>query len=145
LFTSHGVSLLETICRMMPTAFRDLSRPAPEVGRFFQGVQRALGSLGAWEGPAAVIATDGKYLVGALDRMGLRPLRYVVTTSGRLVLGSEIGAVAVPFEEVQETGQLDPGESIAIDLRERRVLRPREALDRVIAETHINFAELSEH
>jgi glutamate synthase (ferredoxin) len=144
LFTSHGVSLLETLCRMMPMAFRDLSRLPPEHVRFFQGVQRALGSLGAWEGPAAVIATDGTYLVGTLDRMGLRPLRYMITTSGRLVLGSEIGAVAVPFEEVLETGQLDPGESIALHLPTLRVLRPREALDRVIAETRINFAELSE-
>jgi glutamate synthase domain-containing protein 2/glutamate synthase domain-containing protein 1/glutamate synthase domain-containing protein 3 len=145
LFTSHGVSLLETLGRMMPMAFRDLPRLSPEAVRFFQGVQRALGSLGAWEGPAAVIATDGTYLVGTLDRMGLRPLRYVVTTTGRLILGSEIGAVHVPFEEVQETGQLDPGESIALHLPERRVLRAREALDRVIAETSINFAELSEH
>ena len=145
LFTSHGVSLLETLTRMMPMAFRDLTRLTPEAHAFTRGVQRALGSLGAWEGPAALVATDGKYLVGKLDRMGLRPLRYTVTRSGRLILGSEIGAIAVPFDDVRETGQLDPGEAIAVHLPDRRVLHADEVLDRVVAETSINFAELAEH
>jgi glutamate synthase domain-containing protein 2/glutamate synthase domain-containing protein 1/glutamate synthase domain-containing protein 3 len=145
MFVAHGISLLETLCRMMPMAWRDLPSLPPETTRFFRGVQRALGSLGAWEGPAAVVATDGRYVVGALDRMGLRPLRYLVTRSGRVVLGSEIGAVAVPFEDVAETGQLDPGEVIAVDLRSRTLLRAGDILDRVLEETPINFAELSEH
>jgi glutamate synthase domain-containing protein 2/glutamate synthase domain-containing protein 1/glutamate synthase domain-containing protein 3 len=145
LFATRGVSLLEAICRMMPMAYRDLPDLPPEVARFYKGVQRALGSLGAWEGPAAVIATDGRYLVGALDRMGLRPLRYVITRSGRLILGSEIGAIPLPFEDVLETGQLDPGEVIALNIREREVLRANEVLTRVLAETPINFGELAEH
>jgi glutamate synthase domain-containing protein 2/glutamate synthase domain-containing protein 1/glutamate synthase domain-containing protein 3 len=145
LFTSHGVSLLEALCRIMPRAYRDLDHLPPEAVRFHQGVQRALGSLGAWEGPAAIVATDGSYLVGALDRMGLRPLRYLVTHSGRFLLGSEIGAIPVPFDDVKETGQLDPGETIALHLPERRLLRPSEVIDRVVAETSINFAELAEH
>ncbi|HVY45623.1 MAG TPA: glutamate synthase central domain-containing protein, partial [Minicystis sp.] len=145
LFVAHGVSLPEALARMIPMAFADVPRLAPESARFFRGVSRALGSLGAWEGPAAVVATDGRYLVGALDRMGLRPLRYVVTRSGRLVLSSEIGAVAVPFEDVAETGQLDPGEAIALDLRDRVLLRAADVRARVLAETPINFGELSEH
>ena len=144
-FVSHDISLPETVCRMMPGVFRDLVNAGPEAVRFQQGVQRALGSLGAWEGPAAVVATDGTYLVGALDRMGLRPLRYAITRSGRLVLGSEIGAIPVAFDDIAETGQLDPGETLAVHLPTRRVLRPREVLDRVVADTPINFAELSEH
>jgi glutamate synthase domain-containing protein 2/glutamate synthase domain-containing protein 1/glutamate synthase domain-containing protein 3 len=145
LFTSHGVSIVEALTRMMPMAYRDLDKLPPQATRFYQGVQRALGTLGAWEGPAAIVATDGKYLVGALDRMGLRPLRYVITRSGRFLLGSEIGAIPVPFEDVRETGQLDPGEAIAVHLPERRVLHPGEVLERVISETAINFAELSEN
>ncbi|MFL5319716.1 MAG: hypothetical protein ACJ790_08665, partial [Myxococcaceae bacterium] len=99
LFTSHGVSLPEALARMMPMAWRDLPRLAPETGRFFRGVQRALGSLGAGEGPAAIVATDGEYLVGALDRMGLRPLRWVLTKSKRLVISSEAGSIPVPFDD----------------------------------------------
>jgi glutamate synthase domain-containing protein 2/glutamate synthase domain-containing protein 1/glutamate synthase domain-containing protein 3 len=145
LFVSHQISLLETLCRMMPMAWRDVPELSPEVARFYSGVQRALGSLGAWEGPAAIVATDGKYLVGTLDRMGLRPLRYMVTRSGRVILSSEIGSIPVPFDDVAETGQLGPGEAIAVDLAERRVLRAGEIQERVLAETPINFAELSEH
>ena len=145
LFTSHGVSLPETLCRLMPMAWRDRPGLAPEAQRFFLGVQRALGSLGAWEGPAAVVASDGQYLVGALDRMGLRPLRYALTRSQRFILSSELGAVPVPFDDLLETGQLDPGESIAVHLGEHRVLRPDEVLARVVADTSINFPELSEH
>ncbi|MHB8873791.1 MAG: glutamate synthase large subunit [Myxococcaceae bacterium] len=145
LFVSHGVSLPETLCRLMPLAWRDRPGLTPEVQRFFQGVQRALGSLGAWEGPAAVVASDGQYLVGALDRMGLRPLRYIMTRSQRVILSSEVGAVPVPFDDLLESGQLDPGEAIAVHLKERRVLRPDEVLARVVEDTSINFPELSEH
>ncbi len=143
LFVSHGVSLPETLCRLMPMAYADRPNLAPEVRRFFQGVQRALGTLGAWEGPAAVVATDGKHVVGALDRMGLRPLRYVRTRS-RLILASEVGSVPVPFDEIEEVGQLDPGESIAVHLPDRHILRPDELVRRVVAQTPINFGELSE-
>ena len=145
LFVASGVPLLETLCRMMPPAWRDAGHLTPELVRYHQGVQRALGALGAWEGPAAVLATDGRYLVGALDRMGLRPLRYVVTHSGRGILGSEIGAIHVAPEDIAETGQLDPGEAFAVHLPDGKVLHADEILARVVAETTINFAELSEH
>src|SRR3954452_12287375 len=117
------MSLLETLSRMMPMGWRDKDRLPPEAARFYQGVQRALGSLGAWEGPAAIVATDGTYLVGALDRMGLRPLRYTITHGGRVIIGSEIGAIPLAENDVKETGQLDPGEAFAVHLPTRTVLR----------------------
>ncbi|MFZ5470523.1 MAG: glutamate synthase large subunit [Myxococcota bacterium] len=143
-FVSHGVSLPETLLRFMPMAWRDLPRLDPRAQRFFQGVQRALGGLGAWEGPAAVVAMDGQWLVGALDRMGLRPLRWLRTRSGKLLISSEIGSIPVPFEDVEKSGQLDPGEAIAVDLSSRQVLLPEELLAHVVANTPINFADLSE-
>ncbi len=144
LFDVHGVSLPETLCRMMPLAWADLPEPTPEVVRFYQGVQRALGTLGAWEGPAAVVACDGKHLVAMLDRMGLRPLRWLVTTSGRVLIGSELGAVPIAAEEIAETGQLDPGEGIAIDLSAKKLIHPRELIREVVARSPINFQELAE-
>jgi glutamate synthase domain-containing protein 2/glutamate synthase domain-containing protein 1/glutamate synthase domain-containing protein 3 len=144
MFVSHGVSLLEAICRVMPMSWRDVPNLSPEAMRFYQAVQRAMGTLGAWEGPAAIVATDGRYLVGSLDRMGLRPLRYVVTKSQRIILSSEIGSIPVRFEDIAETGQLDPGESVAVHLPDRSVLRAGEILARVVAETVINYVELSE-
>ncbi len=144
LFTSRGVSLPETLVRMMPMAYRDLPNLSPEGRRFYQGVQRALGTLGAWEGPAAVLATDGRHLVGALDRMGLRPLRWMETRSGKLILASELGAIPIDREDVKDTGQLDPGEIIALDLADRTILKGIQVIERVVKSTPINFAELSE-
>jgi glutamate synthase domain-containing protein 2/glutamate synthase domain-containing protein 1/glutamate synthase domain-containing protein 3 len=144
MFHVHGVPLDETMCRIMPMAWRDLPRPTPEIVRFFQGVQRALGNIGAWEGPAALVASDGEHLVAGLDRMGLRPLRFMVTRSGRVFIGSELGAIYVDPSDIAKTGQLDPGEAVAVDVRAARVRYGTEILDQVVRATHINFAELAE-
>jgi glutamate synthase (ferredoxin) len=144
LFDVYGVSLPETLCRLLPLAWADLPDPTPEVVRFYKGVQRALGTLGAWEGPASIVACDGRHLVAMLDRMGLRPLRWCVTRGGRVLIGSELGAVPVDAAEIAETGQLDPGEAIAVDLQARAIVRPRELIRDVVARTPINFSELAE-
>ena len=147
MFRSHGVSLPETLMRMMPMASADLVGPAEEIDpirRFFRGVQRALGTLGAWEGPAALVSTDGDTLVTMLDRMGLRPLRYVLTNTGRVFVGSELGAHVVPDAEIARTGQLDPGEALSVDVRSREVLEPAALLRRVVERTRINFPDLAE-
>jgi glutamate synthase domain-containing protein 1 len=146
MFRSHGVSLPETLMRMMPAATADLvgGPEIEEIARFGRGVQRALGTLGAWEGPAALVATDGDTLVARLDRMGLRPLRYVLTRSGRVFVGSELGAHVVADEDIARTGQLDPGEALGVELRTGEVLEPVALLRRVVSRTRINFTDLSE-
>jgi glutamate synthase (ferredoxin) len=144
MFHVHGVPLDETFCRMMPMAWRDLPRQTPELVRFFQGVQRALGTLGAWEGPAALIASDGDHVVAGLDRMGLRPLRFMVTRSDRVFIGSELGAIPVHPADIAWTGQLDPGEAVSVDVRGRKVRAGVEILEQVVKNTRINFAELAE-
>src|SRR5215831_16334919 len=144
MFHVHGVPLDESFCRMMPMAWRDLPRQTPELVRFFQGVQRALGSLGAWEGPAALIASDGDHVVAGLDRMGLRPLRFMVTRQDRVFIGSELGAIPVHPADIAWTGQLDPGEAVSVDVRGRKVRCGVEILEQVVKNTRINFAELAE-
>ncbi len=144
LFRMHGVPLMEALARVMPMAYRDLPRLTPEVVRYYQGVERALGTLGAWEGPAAIVATDGDVLVGQLDRMGLRPLRWLVTRQRRIFIGSELGALDIAAEDILETGQLDPGQAVAVDLRAKKILRPDEVLARVVEGSRINFGELAE-
>ena len=116
LLTSHGMPLLEALVRTLPAAWRDEPDAPGEMIHWQDAVRRAMGTLAAWEGPAAVVASDGGHLVGILDRMGLRPLRWVVTRGGRVVLGSEIGAVPVAMDDIAETGQLEPGEAFAVDL-----------------------------
>ncbi|MGI4975658.1 MAG: glutamate synthase large subunit, partial [Janthinobacterium lividum] len=69
-----------------------------------------------WDGPAAICATDGRWMVAGLDRNGLRPLRYTVTTGDMLVVGSETGMVKFAESEIVAKGHVGPGESIAVDL-----------------------------
>ena len=87
-----------------------------------------------WDGPAAIAATDGRWVVAGMDRNGLRPLRYTVTRSGLLIAGSETGMVLVPESDVMEKGRLGPGQMIAVDLREGRFFHDREIKDKLAAE-----------
>ncbi len=82
-----------------------------------------------WDGPAAVCATDGEWLIGAMDRNGLRPMRYVVTADGVLVAGSEAGMVEIPEERITAKGRLSPGGMLAVNLKEGRLYHDREIKD----------------
>ncbi|MBR0645759.1 glutamate synthase large subunit [Plastoroseomonas hellenica] len=69
-----------------------------------------------WDGPAAIAATDGRWVVAGLDRNGLRPLRYTMTRSGLLIVGSETGMVKVAEDQVVAKGRVGPGQCIGVDL-----------------------------
>ncbi|SHI83501.1 glutamate synthase (NADPH/NADH) large chain [Roseomonas rosea] len=73
-----------------------------------------------WDGPAAIAATDGRWVVAGLDRNGLRPMRYTITADRMLVVGSETGMVRVPEDLVIARGRLGPGQCIGVDLNEAR-------------------------
>ncbi|MDA5192983.1 glutamate synthase large subunit [Alphaproteobacteria bacterium LMG 31809] len=87
-----------------------------------------------WDGPAALAATDGRWVVAGLDRNGLRPMRYTITTDGLLVVGSETGMVLVPEAQVKEKGRLGPGQMIGVDLEEGRFFHDRELKDKLAGE-----------
>lgn len=82
-----------------------------------------------WDGPAALAATDGRWVIAGMDRNGLRPMRYTATYDGLLVVGSETGMVVVDEERVREKGMLGPGQMIAVDLEEGRFYHDREIKD----------------
>ncbi len=69
-----------------------------------------------WDGPAAVAATDGRWMIAGLDRNGLRPLRYSITHSDLLVVGSEAGMVKFDERDIKAKGRVGPGQTIAVDL-----------------------------
>jgi len=69
-----------------------------------------------WDGPAAICATDGRWVIAGLDRNGLRPLRYTVTTDGLLIVGSETGMVRLDEATIVEKGRVGPGQCIGVDL-----------------------------
>ncbi|MFT8418663.1 MAG: glutamate synthase large subunit [Acetobacter sp.] len=82
-----------------------------------------------WDGPAALCATDGRWVVAGLDRSGLRPLRYTVTTDNLLIVGSETGMVRVPENAIVSRGRLGPGEMIGVDLDEAKLYGNSALLD----------------
>ncbi|GAA3661999.1 MULTISPECIES: glutamate synthase large subunit [Acetobacter] len=82
-----------------------------------------------WDGPAALCATDGRWVVAGLDRSGLRPLRYTVTTDNLLIVGSETGMVRVPENAIVSRGRLGPGEMIGVDLDDAKLYGNSALLD----------------
>ncbi|HEV2582097.1 MAG TPA: glutamate synthase subunit alpha, partial [Ktedonobacteraceae bacterium] len=79
-----------------------------------------------WDGPAALAFSDGRVVGAALDRNGLRPARYMLTSHGLLVLASEAGVMPTDAHDVVERGRLGPGEMIAVDLERGVLLRDAE-------------------
>src|SRR5713226_5803077 len=84
------------------------------------------GQIEPWDGPAALAFSDGRFVGAALDRNGLRPARYTLTSHGLLILASEAGVVPCEAHEVVEKGRLGPGEMIAVDLQQGVLLRNSE-------------------
>nr|WP_295745124.1 glutamate synthase large subunit [uncultured Acidocella sp.] len=86
-----------------------------------------------WDGPAAVCATDGRFVIAGLDRNGLRPLRYSITRHNMLVVGSETGMVKFDEEDIVEKGAVGPGQTIAVDLQETKFYHDGELKDMLAA------------
>ncbi len=82
-----------------------------------------------WDGPAAIAATDGRWVIAGLDRNGLRPLRYTIARNGLLIVGSETGMVKLDESEVVEKGRVGPGQTIGVDLDEARFYGDEELKD----------------
>ena len=79
-----------------------------------------------WDGPAALAITDGKWVLAGMDRNGLRPLRYAITSGGLVVAGSEAGMVRLDESQIIEKGRLGPGEMLGIDLTAGKLYRDAE-------------------
>ena len=87
-----------------------------------------------WDGPAAICATDSKWILAAVDRNGLRPLRYSITSDGLIFAGSETGMIKIPEENIIKKGRLGPGELIAVDLKEGKLYQDTEIKDYISKE-----------
>ena len=79
-----------------------------------------------WDGPAAVCFTDGRVIGATLDRNGLRPGRWVETKDGMVILGSEIGLLDIPTEDIKRLGRLQPGKLFLVDLEKNRIVEDEE-------------------
>jgi glutamate synthase (NADPH/NADH) large chain len=79
-----------------------------------------------WDGPASLLISDGRYIGGTLDRNGLRPSRYLITTSDLMVMGSEAGVQSFAPEEIREKGRLKPGKMLLVDTKEGKIFYDEE-------------------
>lgn len=75
-----------------------------------------------WDGPAALVMTDGRRIAATLDRNGLRPARYCVTKSGQIILASEAGVLDIPESEIVEKWRLQPGKMLLVDLEGNKII-----------------------
>jgi len=118
LLTATGRSLEHSFAMMVPEAWESRKKIGPELLGFYE-YHSALQE--PWDGPAAMIFTDGRYVCGGLDRNGLRPIRYVETNDGYFIMASEVGVLDVEISNVKEKGRLGPGRMISIDTFEGTV------------------------
>jgi glutamate synthase (ferredoxin) len=106
--------------RMAPPAWENDSGLAPELRSYLEAQAH---EQEPWDGPAALVFSDGRWVGAKLDRNGLRPLRYTVTASGLVVAGSEVGLADLRGERVSERGRLGPGEMLLADTLSRKLVR----------------------
>jgi glutamate synthase (NADPH/NADH) large chain len=114
--TLSGKSLPFAKLMMIPPAWSKQEAIIPAHHRALYEYLNCL--MSPWDGPAAIVGSDGKWVIAGTDRNGLRPLRYALTTDGLLTIGSEAGMVEVESREVIALGQLAPGELIGVQLQE---------------------------
>ncbi len=88
-------------------------------------------SVEAWDGPAAICFSDGRYVGAVLDRNGLRPCRYIVTKDNRLIISSEAGSFRISQKNILKKGRLEPGKMLLADLTENRIASDKEIKDKL--------------
>jgi glutamate synthase (NADPH/NADH) large chain/glutamate synthase (ferredoxin) len=118
-----GRSLPHAAMMMIPEAYRGRD-DLPEELTGFYAYHSCL--MEPWDGPAAVAFTDGRVVGATLDRNGLRPGRWVETSDGYVVLGSESGLLDIPPERVRRLGRLQPGKLFLVDLERGCIVEDRE-------------------
>lgn len=111
-FVRSGMSLPHAMAMMVPESFNEKNPISADLKAFYE-YHSIL--MEPWDGPAALIFTDGRYAGGMLDRNGLRPSRYVITTDGRLILASEAGCIHIDAQKIQQNGRLQPGKILIVD------------------------------
>jgi glutamate synthase domain-containing protein 2/glutamate synthase domain-containing protein 1/glutamate synthase domain-containing protein 3 len=131
-----GRSLPHAAMMMIPEAYRNRT-DIPDELKGFYAFHACL--MEPWDGPASVAFTDGRVVGATLDRNGLRPGRWVETTDGHVVLGSEIGLLDIPAHEIKRLGRLQPGKLFLVDLQRGRIVEDSE-LKREVA-THRPYGE----
>ncbi len=118
-----GRTLQEAIMMMVPEAWQKHDTMSQEKKAFYEYFSCM---MEPWDGPASIVFTDGHYIGATLDRNGLRPSRYYLTTDDRVIMASEVGVLPVDPAIVKSKGRLQPGRMFLIDFDEGRLIPDEE-------------------
>ncbi len=129
-FVMSGLSLPHAMAMLVPESFND-KNPISEDLKAFYEYHSIL--MEPWDGPAALLFSDGRYAGGMLDRNGLRPARYLVTHDGMMVVASEAGVISFEAEKIKEKGRLQPGKILLVDTEEGRIYYDGELKEQLAA------------
>ncbi|MBQ7423524.1 MAG: glutamate synthase large subunit [Prevotella sp.] len=131
-FVMSGLSLPHAMSILVPESFND-KNPISEDLKAFYEYHSIL--MEPWDGPAALLFSDGRFAGGMLDRNGLRPARYTITKNDTIVVASEVGVMDFEPKEIAEKGRLQPGKILLIDTQEGKIYYDGE-IKRQLADEH---------
>ncbi len=117
-FVMSGLSLPHAMSVLVPESFND-KNPISEDLKAFYEYHSIL--MEPWDGPAALLFSDGRFAGGMLDRNGLRPARYTITKNDTMIVASEVGVMDFDPTEIAEKGRLQPGKILLIDTQEGKI------------------------
>lgn len=127
-----GRTLPHALTMMVPESWNS-KNPIPDSLKAYYEYHSTI--MEPWDGPAALVFTDGRYVGGTLDRNGLRPSRYIITKNDMIVMGSEVGVQSFDPEEVKAKGRLRPGKLLLVDTQLGTII-PDEEVKAQLARTH---------
>jgi len=119
-----GRTLPHALTMMVPESWNS-KNPIPDSLKAYYEYHSTI--MEPWDGPAALVFTDGRYVGGTLDRNGLRPSRYIITKNDMIVMGSEVGVQVFEPEEIKEKGRLRPGKLLLVDTQLGTIIPDDEA------------------
>ncbi|MFZ5559958.1 MAG: glutamate synthase large subunit [Pseudomonadota bacterium] len=125
---SGGMDMFRALRMLVPPAWQNVETMDVDLRAFYEYNSK---HMEAWDGPAGLVITDGRYAVCMLDRNGLRPARWVITRNGYITLASEIGVWDYKPEDVVAKGRVGPGKMLAVDTQTGEVLKTEDIDNRL--------------
>ncbi len=122
-FVRSGMSLPHALAMLVPESCNDQNPLSRRLLAFYEYHSIF---MAPWDGPAAIIFSDGRYAGGMLDRNGLRPARVTITKNGEMIVASETGVLEIDPAEVEYKGRLKPGKILMVDTEEGKILVDRD-------------------
>jgi len=131
LLTLTGRSLPHVMMMLIPEAW-DSNNDIDPVRRAFYEFHASM--MEPWDGPASISFTDGKIIGATLDRNGLRPSRYCVTTDDRVIMASESGVLPIDPSLIKEKGRLQAGKMFVVDMEQGRIISDEELKQKICSQ-----------